>query len=105
VPLADIDPNVCRRLRSGSTTTQAAPQRPTKRPRGHPPTLYTPIELLEQCLPKEPHPLGCPQGRPRSFLIIDELPIETLCPQGCPTTLLIYQDPDSDYETPLRAGS
>jgi hypothetical protein len=105
VPLADIDPNVRRRLRSGSTTTQAAPQRPTKRPRGRPLTLYTPIEPLEQRLPEEPHPLGRPRGRPRSFPIIDEPPIETLRPRGCPTTLSIYQDPDSDHETPLRAGS
>jgi len=94
VPLGDVDPNVRRHLRSGSTSTEAAPPRPAKRPQGRPPILSTRIELLE---PEGP----CPRVRPWTLPIIDE----TLRPRGRPTTLSIYQDPDSDREVLLRAGS
>ena len=111
MPLGDVDPNVRRRLRSGSTSTEAAPPQPAKRPRGRPPILSTRIEPLE---PEGPRP----RGRPRTLPIIDETlrprgrpttlfdpSIETLRPRGRPTSLSIYQDPDSDREVPLRAGS
>jgi hypothetical protein len=68
VPLGDVDPNIRRRLRSGSTTTEAALSQPAKRPRGRPHILSTRIESLE--------PEGlCPRGRPR---IVDEPSVETL---------------------------
>ena len=115
MPLDDVDPNVRRRLRSGSTSTEAAPPRPAKRPRGRPPILSTRIEPLE---PEGPRPRGRPQTRPQTRPIIDETlrprgrpttlfdpSIETSRPRGRPTTLSIYQDPDSDHELPLRAGS
>jgi hypothetical protein len=105
VPLGNVDPNVRRRLRSSSTTTEAAPPWLAKRPQRRAPILFTQIES------NRPRPRGRLlillidetlrlQGRPQ-ILPIDE----TLRPQGRLITLSIYQDLIADHELPLQASS
>jgi len=100
VPLGDVDPNVCRRLRSSSTLTEAALPRPAKHPQGRPPILFTRIEPKQRLL-NRPRP----QGRPWIFPIINEPFVETLRLRSRPTTLFIYQDLDLDHKVPLWASS
>jgi hypothetical protein len=103
-PLDDVDPNSRRRLRSGSTTTEAAPVRAVKRPRGRP-VLSVPIEAIPEASRPRGRPqtltnssVGTlrPQGRPPILPTLNEQSVEVPRPRGRPTTLTIYEDPVSD---------
>jgi hypothetical protein len=76
VPLGDVDPNVRRRLRSGSTVTEAALLQALKR-RGRPLILSVPIEPLQQHFTKGPRPSGC-------LRTVNDLFVRTLCLLGRP---------------------